>query len=241
MALLEVNSVSKSFGALRAINDVTFTIEEGEIFGIAGPNGSGKSTLFNVISKIPFGPDTGTILFNGSRLKAQSAHAVVRRGLVRTFQREMTFESLNIYENALLGAQYGGVAVPPAEVRDVLLLVGFREADFSKSARNISVFDRKRLMLASAVACRPKLILLDEPASGLTKPEIDQLIALVLDIHSRRISIALIEHVLPFLMALSKRLMVLNNGGVIAIGEPHEVMKDPAVSEAYLGARKVAA
>ncbi|MDB5522341.1 MAG: ATP-binding cassette protein [Rhizobium sp.] len=239
MALLEVKSVSKSFGALRAVDDISFSVGDGEIFGVAGPNGSGKSTLFNIITKIPFGPDSGQVVFAGREVQSYRANEIVGLGLVRTFQREASFDSLNVFENAWLPATYGRKD-PATEdvVVEALSSVGFSADDLGRPARNLSVFDRKRLMLASAVACAPKMILLDEPASGLTKPEIEQTIGLVRDIAARGIAVLLIEHVLPFLMSLSQRLMVLNNGRIIGIGEPGTIMRDPAVVEAYLGTRR---
>lgn len=241
MALLEVTSVSKSFGALKAVHNVTFKVAHGEIFGVAGPNGSGKSTLFNIITKIPFGPDSGEVVFDGSLLRGRRSSEIVRLGMVRTFQREVAFEGLNVFENASLAGTFGSRSPSKTEdVGEALELMDFNKSEFGHSARNLSVFARKRLMLASAIACNPRLILLDEPASGLTKPEIEQTISLVRRISQKGIAVLLIEHVLPFLMTLSQRLMVLNNGQVLGIGEPTSVMRDPIVIEAYLGNRRCA-
>ncbi|HWK66743.1 MAG TPA: ATP-binding cassette domain-containing protein [Rhizobiaceae bacterium] len=240
MALLDVKSVSKRFGALRAVDGVTFSVEAGEIFGIAGPNGSGKSTLFNILTKIPFGPDTGEVIFDGKPMSAYRADAIVRLGLVRTFQRETCFESLSVFENAMLSAiSSRPERVTTEAVSEALGLLGFSEQEFARPAQLLSVFDRKRLMMASAVACRPKMILLDEPASGLTKPEIDKSAEYVRSIVERGTAILLIEHVLPFLMSLSTKMMVLNNGRIIGLGDPHTVMRDEAIVEAYLGSRKL--
>jgi branched-chain amino acid transport system ATP-binding protein len=239
MVLLDVKSVSKAFGALRAVDNVSFNVEEGEIFGIAGPNGSGKSTLFNILTKIPFGPESGDVIFAGTTLNALRADAIVRLGLVRTFQREICFESLSVFENVMLPAVFcQSERITTEAVSNALMLLGFSEAEFAKPARLLTVFERKRLMMASAVACRPRMILLDEPASGLTKPEIDKSIDYVREISRRGTAILLIEHVLPFLMSLSRRVMVLNNGRIIGIGDPHAVMREEAVVEAYLGSRK---
>jgi branched-chain amino acid transport system ATP-binding protein len=241
MALLAVTSVSKSFGALKAVNDVTFQVGPGEILGVAGPNGSGKSTLFNIITKIPFGPDSGEVVFDGKRLQGRRPNEIVRLGMVRTFQREIAFEGLNVFENAWLAGSFGSNSSTSVDnVAAALELMDFKEQDFARSARNLSVFERKRLMLASALACSPRLILLDEPASGLTKPEIEQTVSLVRRISEQGVAVLLIEHVLPFLMSLSQRLMVLNNGKLLAIGDPRSTMSNPSVIEAYLGNRKVA-
>ena len=239
MALLTVESASKSFGALRAVNEVSFSVEPGEIFGIAGPNGSGKSTLFNIISGIPFGPDSGRVVFAGADLAGRKGHQIARLGLVRTFQRETAFDSLSVFDNALMGATYGGRGDTPEEDSiQALSFVGFTPADFQRKAVELSVYDRKRLMLASALALSPRLLMLDEPASGLTKPEIEALIALIRRIAATGATILLIEHVLTVLLALSQRLMVLNEGSLLVLDKPDVVVRDPRVIRAYLGDRR---
>jgi branched-chain amino acid transport system ATP-binding protein len=239
MALLTVESASKSFGALRAVNEVSFSVEPGEIFGIAGPNGSGKSTLFNIISGIPFGPDSGRVGFADEDLAGRKGHQIARLGLVRTFQRETAFDSLSVFDNALMGATYGGRGDTPEEDSiQALSFVGFTPADFQRKAVELSVYDRKRLMLASALALSPRLLMLDEPASGLTKPEIEALIALIRRIAATGATILLIEHVLTVLLALSQRLMVLNEGSLLVLDKPDVVVRDPRVIRAYLGDRR---
>lgn len=245
MALLEVEGVAKSFGSLRAVDEVSFKVEAGEIFGIAGPNGSGKSTLFNVITGIPFGPDRGLIRFDGVEIQDKPGHAIARLGLARTFQRETSFDGLTVFENALIGASYGRPERPAAEARgraaEALEFVGLSGASFGRLAGELSVFDRKCLMLATAIAMKPRLLLLDEPASSLTKPEIETSIGLIRRTAERGITIVLIEHVLTFLMSLSKHLLVLNQGRVLAAGDPKSVIADERVVEAYLGTRRPAA
>ena len=239
MILLAVERVSKSFGALRAVDAISFTVESGELFGIAGPNGSGKSTLFNIITGLPSGPDSGRVVFDGTEIQGRSATEIARMGLTRSFQRETSFESLSVWENALIGATYGRATPARAvEVEEALELVGFDRSDFGRPAQNLTVYERKCLMLATAVAMSPRMLLLDEPASGLTKPEIEQAVGLVRRIAARGLTILLIEHVLTFLITLSQRLMVLNQGQILAVGVPEAVIKDPAVVEAYLGSRK---
>jgi branched-chain amino acid transport system ATP-binding protein len=245
MALLTVERVSKSFGALRAVDAVSLEVLQGQIFGIAGPNGSGKSTLFNVISGIPFGADTGRVTFNGRDLHGLKGHQIARLGLARTFQRETSFDALSVFDNALMGATYGlgGRASGPTAglVADALVFVGFDPEQYGRPAAELSVYDRKCLMLASALSMRPTLLMLDEPASGLTRPEIETLIALIRRIAARGIAILLIEHVLTVLLALSQRLMVLNQGSVLTEGDPEEVVRNPDVIRAYLGERRRAA
>jgi len=245
MPLLTVESVSKLFGALRAVDQVSLTVESGEIFGIAGPNGSGKSTLFNVISGIPFGPDEGRVSFAGHDLRGLKGHQIARLGLARTFQRETSFDTLSVFDNALMGATYGlgrRQGGPGAgAVADALTFAGFAPESFDRPAAELSVYDRKCLMLASALAMSPLLLMLDEPASGLTRPEIETLIALIRRIAARGIAILLIEHVMTVLLTLSQRVMVLDQGRVLALGDPDSVVENPDVIRAYLGDRKRAA
>lgn len=244
MALLELEDVAKSFGSLRAVDGVSFSVRPGEIFGIAGPNGSGKSTLFNVITGIPFGPDRGTIRFDGEEIQGRSGNVIARRGLARTFQRETSFDGLTVFENALMGATYGAARQPAQAAREAtaeaLVFVGFDTASFGRLAGELSVYQRKCLMLATAIAMKPKMLLLDEPASSLTKPEIEASVELIRRIAARGITILLIEHVLTFLMSLSQHLLVLNQGKPLAMGEPRAVIEDPKVVEAYLGTRRAA-
>ncbi|RWO88913.1 ATP-binding cassette domain-containing protein [Mesorhizobium sp.] len=245
MALLELDDVSKAFGSLKAVDGVSFKVEAGEIFGIAGPNGSGKSTLFNIITGIPFGPDRGRIRFDGIAINGKSGHAIARLGLARTFQRETSFDGLTVFENALIGASYGKQEKTAATARnaaaEALEFVGLGSRSFGRLARELSVFERKCLMLATAIAMQPRMLLLDEPASSLTKPEIETSIGLIRRTAERGITILLIEHVLTFLMSLSQHLLVLNNGRVLAAGDPAGVIADPRVIEAYLGTRRSAA
>ena len=245
MALLEVEDVSKAFGSLKAVDGVSFKVEAGEIFGVAGPNGSGKSTLFNVITGIPFGPDRGCVKLDGVEIQGKSGNEIARLGLARTFQRETSFDGLTMLENALMGAGYGKPGRPESEVREraaeALEFVGLASAGFGRLAGELSVFDRKCLMLATAIAMEPRVLLLDEPASSLTKPEIETSIGLIRRTAERGITIVLIEHVLTFLMSLSQHLMVLNQGRVLAAGEPKTVIADERVVEAYLGTRRPAA
>ncbi|WP_187971695.1 ABC transporter ATP-binding protein [Aquibium microcysteis] len=245
MALLQVEGVCKAFGSLKAVDEVSFTVAPGEIFGIAGPNGSGKSTLFNLITGIPFGPDRGRIVFDGTDVHGLSGHAIARLGLARTFQRETSFDGLTVFENVLIGASYGKPDRPAARARDIaaeaIEFVGLPAGSFGRLAGELSVFDRKCLMLATAIAMEPKMLLLDEPASSLTRPEIETSIGLIRRTAARGITIVLIEHVLTFLMSLSQHLLVLNQGRVLAAGDPAAVIADERVVEAYLGTRRAAA
>jgi branched-chain amino acid transport system ATP-binding protein len=235
--ILELAGVSKSFGMLSAVKDISFTVGPGEIFGIAGPNGAGKTTLFNVISGIPFSADSGSIVFQGVPLRGKPPHVIFRHGLARTFQRETVFGSLSVLDNVAVAARYGAGmhgGNPAARALAILERVGIAEKAAIK-AGELSLFNRKLLMLASALVGEPKLLLLDEPASGLNRAEVDRFATIIGSLNAEGTTILLIEHVLPLLRKLSHRLMILDHGRKLTEGRPDDVLKDPAVIQAYLG------
>ena len=241
--LLEARNLTRRFGALVAVDDVSFCVEAGQVFGIAGPNGSGKSTLFNIITGIPFPPSGGEVLLCGQPIQQLSPHRISRAGVLRTFQKDAEFATLSAFQNVYTSAIYcAGLdsAEAGASAREALDDVELPASRRGMAASDLSVFERKQLMIASAIAGRPKVLLLDEPAAGLTKPEVSGLSALIRKVRGRGITIVLIEHVLPLLLDVSEHLMVLNYGRVIASGEPRAVVRDPNVVEAYLGSREVA-
>lgn len=226
-----------------AVDDVSFTVPAGQVFGIAGPNGSGKSTLFNIITGIPVPPSSGEVLLAGSPVHRMRPHQISRAGVLRTFQKDAEFATLSGFQNVYASAVYCGGA-RGAEARttanQALDDVNLPASRRAKPASELSVFERKQLMIASAIASGPKVLLLDEPAAGLTKPEVSGLSALIRTVRSRGITVVLIEHVLALLLEVSEHLMVLNYGRVIASGSPNDVVRDPLVVEAYLGTREIA-
>ncbi|MDX2005413.1 MAG: ABC transporter ATP-binding protein [Meiothermus sp.] len=237
--MLVAENVCKSFGSLRAVAGVSLEVHPGQIYGVAGPNGSGKSTLFNALTAIPYRADSGRILFDSRPIERMPAHRICQLGLVRTFQKDAEFERLTARQNVRVGAVFGGRERGDLDARvgAALEFVGFDPARADRPVRELSVFNKKQLMIASALAARPRLLMMDEPASGLTKPEVDELAGLVRRINATGVAVLLIEHVLPLLLSVSQRLMVLNYGQTLAEGEPQEVIKNPAVVEAYLGKR----
>ena len=239
--ILAVERVTKRFGALRAVDQVSFRVEAGQVFGIAGPNGSGKSTLFNLITSIPYPADDGRVLYHGRRIERLQPHRICRLGIARTFQKDADFPTLTVRENVRLAVVYGrrdGAGGDQAStVETALDMTGVATGDRGRPAAELSVFTRKRVMLASALATRPDLLLLDEPASGLSKPEVAELTDLIRRINADGITVLLIEHVLPLLLSVSQRLLVLNQGRVLTEGTPDAVIRDERVIEAYLGSR----
>ena len=237
--ILVVSDLAKTFGALRAVDGVSFELRRGEILGVAGPNGSGKSTLFNAITRIPFSASAGVVLFEGRPIHDLAPHRIAREGVARTFQRESVFPSLSAIDNVLMAIEHSGrrgaFERNVALAEHALELAGFPATLHNWPAGALPIFLRKLVMIGAAMALDPKVLLLDEPASSLTPEEIDRIRLLILKLRDHGVSILLIEHVLPLLSGVSDRLMVMDQGAVIALGEPEAVIRDPKVVEAYLG------
>ena len=236
MTILSFDSVSKSFGALKVTDDVSFTLAGGEALGIIGPNGAGKLTLFNLITGVLM-PDAGRVLLDGRDITGESAMQRCTSGIGRSFQIPQPFDHLSVYENLLVAARFGGglsAQEAPDACMDLLRRTGLaRHAD--RPAGALPLLDRKRLELARAMATRPRVILLDEIAGGLTEGECQDLVATIREIHGEGTAIIWIEHVLHALTSVVGRLMVLNFGRLLRIGDPQEVMAARDVQEIYLG------
>ena len=236
MAILSLRNVSKSFGSLKVADDVTFDVPDGQALGIIGPNGAGKSTLFNLITG-NLAADSGTICFDGNDVTRESAMRRCLDGIGRSFQIPQPFEKLTVFENLVVAGTFGRNR-SEAEVTGICAEVLERTGMIGKAnspAGSLSLLERKRLELARAMATGPKCLLLDEIAGGLTDAECQSLITTIRDIHAERVTIIWIEHVLHALNSVVERLLVLDFGRVIGIGEPEEIMASREVKEIYLG------
>jgi branched-chain amino acid transport system ATP-binding protein len=239
MALLELDGVSKRFGGVAALTNVSFRVDPGDILGIIGPNGAGKTTLLNCISGV-YRLEGGAISLDGTRISGLPPHQVARLGIGRTFQVVKPFASMSVRENAAVGALFGSAEArmaprPAFEWADqVLELVGLA-AKARQTVGSLTIPDRKRLEVARALATKPRLLLLDEVMAGLNAVEVDEALQMVRQIHASDVTIVLIEHVMRVVIGVCTRAIVLHMGKFLAEGTPQEVLRDQRVVEAYLG------
>jgi branched-chain amino acid transport system ATP-binding protein len=236
MPLLALHAVSKSYGALKVTDGISLAVEEGETLGILGPNGAGKTTLFNLVSG-DVRADAGRIEYAGRDLTALPPHQRCRAGIGRSYQVPQPFGAMTVFENLVTAACFGGGQSERAAwqtAQQVLEEVGLL-AQANRPAGALTLLDRKRLELARALATRPRLLLLDEIAGGLTEPEAQQLVAELRRIRARGITMVWIEHVVHALLAIADRLLVIDFGRRLAEGAPQAVLADPQVQRVYLG------
>ncbi|WP_026380659.1 ABC transporter ATP-binding protein [Afifella pfennigii] len=235
--ILRLEAVSKAFGGIRAVNDVSFDLRQGEIVGLIGPNGAGKTTLVNLITGV-HRPSSGKVIFQGDDVTRQKPYMAARSGLARTFQIVQPFPEMSVLDNVAAGALFGGdpegLTEAREHAREHLAFVGLDKiADQPASA--LTLPNRKRLELAKSLAMSPKVLMLDEVNAGLNTGEIDAALDLIRAISDRGITILIIEHLMKVVMTVSQRLLVLHHGALIADGEPTAVVNDERVVEAYLG------
>jgi branched-chain amino acid transport system ATP-binding protein len=234
-ALLEVQGLTKRFGGLTAVKDVSLSLGKGEIVGILGPNGAGKTTLFNLLTGfIP--PDTGTVVFDGASIRGLPPFRIVKRGLARTFQLCRPFKGMSVQENVIVGCLGAGQHANAAgRALELLAMVGLEHKALMPSEL-LPYGDLRRLEIARALATNPKLLLLDEPFAGLGTAEIEPLSELIRQLHREQgLTILIIEHKLREFMKLVLRVIAMDFGEVIAQGAPDAIVRDPRVIEAYIG------
>jgi len=233
--MLELDAVTKRFGGLTAVREVSLRAGPGEIVGIIGPNGAGKTTLFNVISGF-FAPDEGRVLLDGRDVSRMPAHEICALGLCRTFQIVKPFGNLSVEDNVMIGAltRLTSVSAAREEARRVVALCRL-EPFAASAARSLPIGLRKRLEVARALATQPRLLLLDEVMAGLNATELGEMITLIRSLHGEGVGLIIIEHIMAAMMRLAQRIVVLHHGEKIAEGTPESIASDRRVVDAYLG------
>jgi len=237
--ILAVDHLSKSFGRLKAVNNLSFEVRKGEILGMMGPNGAGKTTVFNLLTGV-LQPDAGVILFRERDITKDSPSKRCHHGIGRTYQIPRPFDKMTVFENLLVAAVHGGSMTEKEgreEVYDILKLIGLYETR-DRVAGGLPLLNRKKLELGRALATQPSLILLDEIAGGLTEKEAEEVLHIVQQISERNITIVWIEHILMLMTKGAHRLLVISEGRWLQCGRPDEVMRSSEVLECYLGRRK---
>jgi len=235
MAMLEVRNVSRFFGGLAALTDISFSVNKGEILGLIGPNGAGKTTLFNVINGF-YSPSQGEVLFKQERISGLKPHKICLRGIARTFQVVKPLQRMSVLDNVIASAylRTHSRAVAEAKAIETLKFTGLFD-DRTIISKGLPLGKRKKLEIARALATSPEMILLDESFAGLNPTELNESIEIIRNIKTTGITIMIIEHHMKVIMAISDRIVVLNYGQKIAEGSPEEIRDNPLVIEAYLG------
>lgn len=236
MDILKCTGLTKRFGGLVAVSNVTFEVNQGEIFGIIGPNGAGKTTLFNLITGI-YPPDAGEVIFKGRRITGLPPHKISRLGIVKTYQIPRPFQQLTVLENLIVASissrdmKYEEAVKQGVEILKMLGLDSVKD----KLAGSLLPYQLKRLEMARALACKPELLLMDEPAAGMREGEIDELLKMISKISEGGTTIIVVEHRMEVITQISTRVMVMHQGQKLCEGSPEEVLHNKMVIEAYLG------
>ena len=232
---LVIRGLSKRFGGLRAVQDVSFTVKANETVALIGPNGAGKTTSFHLITGF-HRPDTGSVLAYGHDITGMKPHDICALGLVRTFQVAKPFGAMTVLDNVMTGAflRDRNIGVAREKAREAIEFVGLSARE-KTAAKDLTTIDQRRLEMARALATQPRLLLLDEVMAGLNPSEIDQAVGLVGKLSQRGLTIVIVEHVMRAIMAVARHIVVLDHGQKIAEGTPKEIVENPEVVRAYLG------
>ena len=233
--MLTLSNVTKKFGELTAVDDLSFNVEKGSIFGIAGPNGAGKSTVYNLITG--YYSFQGDIEFNGSNISGLPPYRIAKKGIARTFQIPQTFPSLTVHKSISVGSRFGArKGLNKKKVKEILKFVGL-EGERETMTGRLNLLNKKKLMIGAALATEPKILMLDEPMAGCNAMEIRSLMELIRDINSHmNITIIIIEHFMKVLTELTELLLIIESGAKICLDEPEKVVNQPEVIDCYLGA-----
>lgn len=238
--IIEVQNLTKRFGGLVAVNDVSLHLNNGEILGLIGANGAGKTTLFNMISGV-LTPTSGTVCFNGTQIQRMKAHKICKLGIGRTYQIVQPFTTLTLLENVMAGAlmRHPNMAEAEAVARRIIKMLQLEHLS-DVMGRSLTLIQMKRMEIARALATEPQVLLLDEVMAGLNPTEREDLLVTIRDVKATGVSIIIIEHVMRVIMNLSDRICVLNQGSLIADGAPEDVINDPEVIKSYIGENRYA-
>lgn len=240
MVLLETQRITKDFGGLIAVKDVSFKVESGEVVGLIGPNGAGKTTLFNIITGM-MKPDTGDVLFEGKSILKLLPHSISKLGISRTFQSVRPFLNHTVRQNIMVGAVYGRAVMGSqktnereSKIEQVLKLLNLKEKE-DLLAKNLPIEERKMVEVGRALAANPKLLMLDEPMAGLNQYEVTQFVNLIKSFREHGITVLIVEHVMKAISAACTRVVVLHHGEFLAEGDPASVLSNQQVIDIYLG------
>jgi branched-chain amino acid transport system ATP-binding protein len=232
--ILSCEKITKRFGALKAVDELSFEVEEGQVFGIAGPNGAGKSTVYNLITGVY--KYEGKIEFDGMNISGFPTHKIARLGISRTFQIPQVFESLTVEESVNLGCRFGNIGKYDTGYSDEMISFTSLKDERSNKTALLNLLGKKRLMIAAAMATKPKILMVDEPMAGLNASEIKQMINLIKKINQDlKVTVIIIEHFMKVLTELANPILVIHNGRKICGGTPEEICTDSEVIECYLG------
>jgi branched-chain amino acid transport system ATP-binding protein len=235
MAILEARNVSMHFGELAALQNISLSVQKGEILGLIGPNGAGKTTFFNCVTGF-LNATRGDIFFNGRNITRLGPHRICHLGICRTFQIVQSFHEMTVLENIMMGAfcRHAGTRASMARAEEVLEITGLKDKR-NQVAGSLTLADQKRIELARTIATQPAVVLLDEVMAGLNPTETDEAVELIRTIHAMGFTLVVVEHVMEVIMGISQRIAVFDSGELIVAGPPEQVVRDERVVRAYLG------